>query len=286
MPVFRTAGIRSTGSPLPGVVNPSPGTVYPTSGVAAAGQFAIPNQQTLQAVRTTTAPAGVLGGQFGGGPMTRPTGQQGQFGMPQNVSNILNKPYQGSVVNLTGANNVKPSIQGFPGTDVRQPIPNNVTTPKATSFYTGANNVTPPKATASYTGANNAANVNQYNYLTPQQKEVWDAKKRREQINQLTTPYTGSLAAITGANMVEPSRQGFPGTDARQPIPISNSYLNNALPVASVPTSSSGYYDYGGSGGGGSGGYGNGYDYGGYGSNSGYGYDPIVSVLNWRVATG
>ena len=264
MPVFRTAGIRSTGSPLPGVVNPSPGTVYPTSGLAAAGQFAIPNQQTLQAVRTTTAPAGVLGGQFGGGPMARPTPittalqqgyaretqtilprpQQGQFGMPQNVSNILNKPYQGSVASLTGANN--------------------------------------------------SVGVNQYNYLTPQQKAMQDAEKRRQQINQLTTPYTGSLAAITGANMVEPSRQGFPGTDPRQPLKIANPYIQSQQVQQNASNLFAGVYGESS----GSNGYGsNGYTgYTDYGNNGGYSsaYDPnsswygsaAANTLNWRVATG
>ena len=167
------------------------------------------------------------------------------------------------------------------------------------------------------TGQPNTVGVNQYNYLTPQQKSAWDAEKRRQQINQLTAPYTGSLAALTGANMVEPVNQGFPGTDPRQQVQVSNQYLAGpqrfGAPIQGVPwnsfgnttgnygtASTAGANTAGGRRGGGyGGGYGNPYGYndqygyspysggGSYGSTpySSWG-DPVGNILNWRVATG
>ena len=66
MAVAKLAGVGGT---LAGVVNPSPGSYYPTSGVAAAGQFA----NTAQFTGANNAAAGLLGGQFGGGPMAPPS---------------------------------------------------------------------------------------------------------------------------------------------------------------------------------------------------------------------
>ena len=144
---------------------------------------------------------------------------------------------------------------------------------------------------AALTGGKDAAGVNQYNYLTPQQKLAWDERKRREQITALTAPYQGTLAAITGANMVEPSNLGFPGTDPRQPVRVSNQYLQGgatALPQVGANPVVSSYGGYGGAGssyrrrGGGGGGGGNGGTTGGY----TYGNSVAAQVLNWRVATG
>ena len=156
------------------------------------------------------------------------------------------------------------------------------------------------------TGQPNTVGVNQYNYLTPQQKSAWDAEKRRQQINQLTAPYTGSLAALTGANMVEPVNQGFPGTDPRQQVQVSDTWGRPAgmgAKIQGVPwsdfadtygntTAAAGGRRSGGGGGGGYGydpyGYSDPYSGGGsYGSTpySSWG-DPVGNILNWRVATG
>jgi len=130
---------------------------------------------------------------------------------------------------------------------------------------------------------------------------------RRQQINQLTGRYTGSLAAITGANMVEPVNRGFPGTHQDQPVPVSDTWGRPAgmgAKIQGVPWSDfadtygnttaavGGGGRRGGGGGGGYGydpyGYSDPYSYGGnYGSTpySSWG-DPVSNILNWRVATG
>lgn len=104
---------------------------------------------------------------------------------------------------------------------------------------------------------------------------------RRRQITALTTPYQGSLAALTGANMVEPTQTGFPGTDYRQPVSVSQQYLQGGYASPSEIVAPG--FDY--SGGGGSGG-GGGYGGGGGGGGYNYGSNIVSQVLNWRVATG
>ena len=194
----------------------------------------------------------------------------------------------------------------------RQPL----SSPQTKTVFSGATQPT-NRPLVNLTGQPSTVGVNQYNYLTPQQKSAWDAEKRRQQINQLTAPYTGSLAALTGANMVEPVNQGFPGTDPRQQVQVSNQYLAGpqrfGAPIQGVPwnsfgnttgnygtASTAGANTAGGRRGGGyGGGYGNPYGYndqygyspysggGSYGSTpySSWG-DPVGNILNWRVATG
>jgi len=131
-------------------------------------------------------------------------------------------------------------------------------------------------STAALTGANNARYTYQGLYR-PDAEQI-----RRQQITQLTAPYQGSIAALTGANMVEPTQVGFPGSDPRQPIPISNAaagIVSNAAPapVLETFTGSKRRKGYGGGGGGYGGSYGGGY---------GYGNSVATQILNWRVATG
>jgi hypothetical protein len=189
--------------------------------------------------------------------------------------------YNPPLVKLTGSTLISK-------TDNASTLPNRITYPNGTYTSTapigatgtsGANLPTKQKnnplayqfptksnVPSAYQGIN-ASNLNPLHVTTPLSYAP-GTSLYNQQITQLTAPYQGSLAALTGANMVEPAQTGFPGSDPRQPIPIN-------LPTGSTtPSDTSGGGRWGGWGGGG---------VGGSVSNNG---GSLSQILNWRIATG
>jgi len=291
MAVAKLAGVGGT---LAGVVNPSPGSYYPTSGVAAAGQFAIPNQQTLQAVRTTTAPAGVLGGQFGGGPMAQLTGANNAVGVRQQMPQTITQAYNSSTIprdiqkfntnlgNLyQGATNKISDILNSPVSAGRQLglLPDRYEANNSSTWMQKA--AAMGQGTQREQGTGRAGRVSPSGGVNPNNPYEGQYTKYADQYKPSNgvTDVNSRIVAVNGKKYFLPNAQAIPS--------MTNSDYANMFSDVYGANDNSGY--------GNTGSYGNGYT--GYSGNSnGYSsaYDPqsawygnpTASVLNWRVATG
>lgn len=277
MPVFKTPGKRSTGSPIPGVINPSPGSIYPVNTTPTPGQFA--NQPVVRLTGNTTAPIGKIGGQFGNGPMSQtytppaPTVTQTVRRVPslQASSSISGSAGRGQNQQLGGGLNYTTNI---PIVQTRNLIPANTGISYNTGRAQQVQQFRPQTYPTARFDTERVPNTQSpYQNLTPR----FDTERAPRVERQIPTP---QLSRVNDKIVSIGGRKYFAPTLANM--------IGGTQPQTSLvePSTTSPYsnYDYSG--------YSSGYPYYGYGGNgysgSSYAYQnsAFANVLNWRLATG